>query len=168
MVLAEGFLLGVNPVLVESPEGVLLEVAGPHGGEGPQATGSIDVPDQSDDADGWGLDDGDGLHDLLLVELRAGSVDLTHDVGHACLEACEGCEMAWLLVVVPGERANAAAVVSGSPPGHKSEISLSGAAVLSVAHLIFNYLIIYFLVRVYIDPPTTLLTFTGKLTVRTK
>lgn len=155
VVLAEGFLLGVHPVLVESPEGVLLEVAGPDGRQGPQASGGVNIPDQSDNADGWGLDDGHGLHDLLLVELGSWSVHLSHDVGHPCLETSERCEVAWLLVVVLGERADAAPVVSGSAPGHKSEISLSWATVFSVAHLIFNYLLI-FLVNPYLYPPITL------------
>ncbi|DAZ95504.1 TPA: hypothetical protein N0F65_001843, partial [Lagenidium giganteum] len=38
----------------------------------------------------WGLEDGDGLNDLLLVHLRARAVDFTQDVGHASLVAHEG------------------------------------------------------------------------------
>lgn len=136
VVLVEGFLLGVNPVLVETTDGVALEVAGPNGGKGTQSTGSLDVANETNNADWWRLNDGDGLNDLLLVQLGSNTVDLTENVGHASLESREGGEMAWLLGVVLGEGSNATAMVAGPPARNKSEISLTGTAVLSVAHLI--------------------------------
>jgi len=38
--------------------------------------------------------------DFLLVELGSNSINLSEDVSHASLEACEGGEVAWLLVVL--------------------------------------------------------------------
>ena len=44
----------------------------------------------------WGLDDGDGLDDLLLVDGGAGLLGLADDVGHTGLETNEGSQMNWL------------------------------------------------------------------------
>lgn len=90
VVLGEGLLLGIHPVLVESPEGVLGELGGPNGGQGSEASGSLDVADKTDDSDGRSLNDGNWLDGLLLVELCARSIDLSENVGHTCLKSSEG------------------------------------------------------------------------------
>lgn len=51
----------------------------------------------------WCIDDRDGLHDLLLVGLRAGSVEVTNDRGHAGLVAHGGGQVHGLLGVILGE-----------------------------------------------------------------
>lgn len=103
LIAREGFLLGLNPVLVEPAEGSLVEVVGPDSGESSESSGGLDVSDQSDDLERRGLNDGDGFNLLLLVELGLGPVDFSEDVGHACLESSEGGEVGSLSPVVPGE-----------------------------------------------------------------
>ena len=51
----------------------------------------------------WGIHDCDRLHDFLLVRLRAGSVDVTDDRGHASLVAHGGRQVDGLLGVILGE-----------------------------------------------------------------
>merc|ERR1712079_794340 len=63
--LGEGLLLGLGPVLVEPPLGLLADVLGPDGLEGAHAAGGLDVADHSDADHGGSLEDGDGLHHLL-------------------------------------------------------------------------------------------------------
>lgn len=50
-----------------------------------------------------GFDDGDGLHDLLLVHLGAGTLEVADDGGHAGLVAHGGREVDRLLGVIIGE-----------------------------------------------------------------
>ena len=52
-VLGEGLLFAGQPVLVHSALDFLVEVLGPDGTEGAEATGGLDVADQSDDLH-WG------------------------------------------------------------------------------------------------------------------
>merc|ERR1719221_1810680 len=64
--LGEGLLLGLRPVLVEAPLGLLADVLGPDSLESPHASGGLDVANNTN-ADHWGsLEDGDSLHHLLL------------------------------------------------------------------------------------------------------
>lgn len=42
---------------------------GPHAGQGTHAEGRLNVADGTDHDHGGRLQDGDGLHDLLLVDL---------------------------------------------------------------------------------------------------
>ena len=44
----------------------------------------------------WGLDDGDGLDNLLLVDGGAGLLGLADDMGHTGLETNESSQMNWL------------------------------------------------------------------------
>jgi len=99
----EGFLLGVDPVFVESSQGVLLELVGPDGGQRSHASGGVDVSDESNDDHGGSLDDGDGLNDFLLVELGTNFIDISDDVGHTGLETSEGGQVDSGLGVVSGE-----------------------------------------------------------------
>jgi len=69
---------------------------GKDGLEGAQALWRLDVANSADDDHGWGLDDGDGLDGLLLVQLGAQLVDITNNVSHTSLVANEGSEMDWL------------------------------------------------------------------------
>jgi len=78
----------------------------PRGGEGLQATRSLDVSHDTNDNDGRGFDDCDSLSDLLAMHFRTSSVDLTHDVGHPGLVAHEGCKMTGLRLVVLREGTN--------------------------------------------------------------
>jgi hypothetical protein len=74
-VAGEGLLLRAVPVLVEPTLDLVGQVGSPDGGEGAEATGSLDVADNTDDHHRRGLDDGNGLNDLALVHLCTRSVD---------------------------------------------------------------------------------------------
>merc|ERR1711977_436395 len=90
-VAAEGLLaLGGTPVLVEAALALVAEMLSPDGAEGLEATRSLDVANKTAHDHGGALNDGDSLHDLLLVGLGAGLVHVTADVGVASLVAHEG------------------------------------------------------------------------------
>lgn len=133
-VLGESLLLGSVPVSVESSSAVGVEVLGPHGGESSQTSGGLHVADQTDALHGGSLHDGDGLHGLLLVELGAGSVDLSDDVGHTRLEGDEGGEVRLLGSIVSGESSHSTSVVSGSLSGQEAQTAVSGRFKLTVRH----------------------------------
>lgn len=103
LITRESFLLGLNPVLVESAESSLVEMVSPDSGKGSEASGGLDISDQSYDLEGRSLDDGDSFDFFLLVELSFGSVDFSEDVGHACFESSEGSEVRSLGSVISGE-----------------------------------------------------------------
>jgi hypothetical protein len=121
-VLGEGLLLGLVPVLVEATLDLVAQVLSPDGGERAETTGSLDV---ANDTNGnelreillvlfqqseiftktyrRGLDDGDGLDDLLLVHLGTGTVKVTDDGGHTSLVAHGGSKVDGLAGVILGE-----------------------------------------------------------------
>lgn len=68
-VAGERFLLGLVPALVHATTEVVAQVLRPDGGEGTKATGSLDVANNSNNNHRRALDDGDGLDNLLLVDL---------------------------------------------------------------------------------------------------
>lgn len=51
----------------------------------------------------WGLDDSAGLDDFLLVQLGAGTVEVTNDGGHTSLVTHVGGKVDGLLGVILGE-----------------------------------------------------------------
>jgi len=57
------------PVLVEATTALLGQMLGPHVDEGTQTEGSLDVADGTDHNHGRGLQNGDSLDHLLLVDL---------------------------------------------------------------------------------------------------
>merc|ERR1719330_527370 len=74
--LGEGLLLGLGPVLVEPPLGLLSNMLSPDSLQSPHAPGGLDVANNTDADHGGSLEDGDSLHHLLLVDLGPGSVHL--------------------------------------------------------------------------------------------
>ena len=136
-VLGEGLLLALEPVLVEPAPALVGEVLGEDTGEGPEPTGGLDVSDDTDNDHGGGLDNGDGINNLLLVHESTGAVDSTDDVGHAGLVAHEGSQVARLGGVVLGEGANAATVVAGPLLGEETKVSAAGSFELTVRHTCF-------------------------------
>jgi len=101
--LGESLLLGREPVLVESAADFVGETGSPDGLDGAWSVWGVDVTGDTDDLEWWGLDDGDGLDDLLLVDGGAGLLGLADDVGHTGLETNEGSQMNWLFSIVLGE-----------------------------------------------------------------
>jgi hypothetical protein len=84
---------GGLPVLVETALALLANVLGPDGFECAEAARRLNVADEADADERGRLEDGDGLDDLLFVDLGAGPVDLADDVGHAGLVGEEGGEV---------------------------------------------------------------------------
>lgn len=116
----EAFPLGSVPVFIESTLEVGAEGLGPNGGKTSEAADGFNVADNADDSDGWGLDDGDCLDDLLFVELRSSTFDFTKNVSHSRLEAGESSKMGLFRGVVFGEGPYAASMVASSSLGKES------------------------------------------------
>jgi len=132
--LGEGLLLGLRPVLVEPPLGFLANVLSPDSFEGSEAAGSLDVSDQTDAHHGRGLDDGDSLHNFLLVDLGARPLDLSDDVGHTGLVAHEGGHVDGLARVILGEGLYFAANALGTLLGKESLRPVTGCLKLTMRH----------------------------------
>jgi hypothetical protein len=75
----------------------------PDGSETAKALNGLNVADNADHSDGRSLEDGDCLNDLLVVQFRALTLDLTKDVSHASLKADKGGQVRFLRRVVFGE-----------------------------------------------------------------
>jgi len=98
----------------------------PHGGEGTQAAGGLNVADDADHNHGRALEDGNSLDDLLLVDLGTRLVHITGDVGHAGLVRHEGGEVAGLRVIITGEALDLAGVVVGALARQEPEGTVPG------------------------------------------
>jgi len=131
---SEGLSLGLVPLLVESSSEVISQMVGPDGADGLETVGGGSVSTDSNDNNRRGLNDGDLLNDLLLVDLGTGLVDLSDDVSASSLVSHEGSQVGWLGLVILGERADFSSEVSGSLSGQESERSVSGGSKLSVRH----------------------------------
>jgi hypothetical protein len=138
LVLGEGELLGLAPVLVESSLGLVTDVLSPDGLEGSEASWGFDVSDDTDADHWWGVDDGDWLDDLLLVELMALSSDFSNDVGHTGLVTDEAGQVDGLALVVLGVGLESAQVSSASLSWEESLATVSWCLKLSMRH--FRYL----------------------------
>jgi len=134
VVLGESLLFRRVEVLVVPPLGLLADVVGPDGLEGPQATGGLDVADDAHADHGGSLDDGDGLDDFLLVHLGAVSVDDPRDVGHTGLVADKPGEVTFLGLVVLGVGLDAAEMTAGPLPGEEPFGTVSGGFEFPVRH----------------------------------
>merc|ERR1719362_1722251 len=123
--LGERLLLGLGPVLVEPPLALLADVLSPDSLQGPHA--------------GRSLDDGDCFNHLLLVVLRAGTVHLAHDVGHASLVSHEAGQVDLLAGIVLGEGLGLAAVALGPLLGEESLGPMTGSFEFPVRHRATNH-----------------------------
>ena len=141
-VLAEGLLLGLSPVLVESALDIVVEIWVEHGGEGTETTGGLHVSNESNDLHWGSLNDGGGVDDILLDGLLTFTTLLIlDDVSHAGLVAHEGSEVDGLALVVAGERSNAAARVARAPLGQVGKGAAPGVLELTVRHTVISALI---------------------------
>jgi len=92
---------------------LLGEVLCVDGGESAEASGGLDVTDQTDDLHGGALNDRHGLDDVLLENLLTlATFVVTSDVSHTSLISHEGGKVDGLRLVVLGEGSYSAAVVS--------------------------------------------------------
>jgi hypothetical protein len=121
-IVREGLLLGVLPVLVEAALELVREVLSVNSGESAEATGGVDVTNETNDLKRRALDDGDGLNDVLLEHfLTLAALVVAGNVGHTCLVTHEGGEVDGLLGVILGEGSHTAAVVSCSASWEEGE-----------------------------------------------
>jgi len=132
--LGEGVLGGLLPVLVVAAAELGGDVVSPDGAEALVADGGLAVGGDTDDSHGGSLKDGDGLDDLLLVDLGAGTVDVADNVGHTSLEDHEGSEVGLLLGVILGEGAAATADLAGALAGEETQMTVTGVLELAVRH----------------------------------
>jgi len=102
-VLSEGLLLGLIPLLVETSSNLIRQVLSPDGGQSSHTEGGLNVSNETDANHRGSLKNGDGLNNLLLVELGSGLVDITNNVGHTALVSHESGEMARLGLVILGK-----------------------------------------------------------------
>jgi hypothetical protein len=134
--LGEGLLLCVHPVLVEAALDIVVKVGSPDSLEGTETTRSLDVTDHTDDLHGRALNDGAGVHDILLDDLLTFTALLIlDDVSHAGLVADKGREVDGLGSVVLGEVSYAASVVACSASGHETQVAVTGLLVFTMRHL---------------------------------
>jgi hypothetical protein len=135
LVLGEGLLLGAVPVLVESSQALVGQMAGPDGGQSTKTVGGLDVTDKTDNNHRGALNDGDSLASLTVVpHLGSREVDFTKDVGHASLVSHEGSQMGLLLSIVTRESSDAATDGGGSLAREKPERSVPRALKLAMGH----------------------------------
>jgi hypothetical protein len=102
-VAGEGLPLGAVPVLVEATKNGLGQMLGPDGGKGTKTVGSLNVTNNTNSDHGRCLKDCHGFDDLLLVELGAGVINSTDNVGHTSLVGKESSKMRRLAGVIDGE-----------------------------------------------------------------
>mmetsp|Transcript_81367 Transcript_81367/g.256581 ORF Transcript_81367/g.256581 Transcript_81367/m.256581 type:complete len:231 (+) Transcript_81367:685-1377(+) len=134
LVLGEGLLLALVPVLVEAALALLAEVPGPDARQGAEPARRLDVAHEAHDDHGRRLHDGHALGDLLLVQLGPGLVDVPDDVRHPGLVGHEGGEVRGLRLVVLGEALDLAVVVLGALPRQEAEGAVARALELAVRH----------------------------------
>lgn len=135
-VLAESLLLGVGPVSVEAALHISVKVLSPDGVELADATWGFDVTDETDNLDGWALDNGGGKDDVLLDDLlTVTALVVLDDVGHTGLVTNEGSQVASLGSIVSGEVLAAASVVRRASFRHEAKMAVSWVLELSVRHL---------------------------------
>mmetsp|Transcript_3519 Transcript_3519/g.10921 ORF Transcript_3519/g.10921 Transcript_3519/m.10921 type:complete len:285 (-) Transcript_3519:41-895(-) len=135
LVLGEGLLLAVVPVLVEAALAVLAQMRGPHGGEGAQAVRGLDVANDAHSDQRRGLHDGDGLDQLTTVpQLALGLADLTQNVSHTGLVAHEGGQVRRLLLVVAREALHATAMTLSALARQETERTVTGLFELAMRH----------------------------------
>merc|ERR1719251_344495 len=128
------FNLIILPVLVEAPLGLLADVLCPDSLESPHASGGLNVSNNTDADHRRGLEDGDGLDNLLLVDLGSGSVHLSHDVSHAGLVTHEGGQVDRLGGVILGEALDLAPMTLGPLFGEESLGTVPWSLELPVRH----------------------------------
>jgi len=116
-VLGESFPLRSVPRSVESSSALVAQMGGPDGSQSSKSLGGGNVSNDSNDDHGWGLDNGDSLDDLLLVNLRSKLVDLSNDMGRSSLVSHESGKMDGLSLIILGELPHLSSVVFSSLSG---------------------------------------------------
>jgi len=137
--LGEGLLLGGEPVAVESSSDLVGETGSPDGLDGAGSVGGVDVTGNTDDLQWWGLNNGDGLDNLLLVNGGAGLLGLTDNMGHTGLETNESSQMNWLFSIILGEGFWRTAWADASLLGQELKRTVSWGGELAVGHAVLSF-----------------------------
>mmetsp|Transcript_167332 Transcript_167332/g.296284 ORF Transcript_167332/g.296284 Transcript_167332/m.296284 type:complete len:286 (-) Transcript_167332:69-926(-) len=136
LILREGLLLGLVPVLVEATLDLVTEVACPHRCQCPQATRCLHIAGKAYHNHRWCFQDADTFHHLLLVQLGTGLIHIPHNVCHASLVGHEGSEVRWLRSVILGEALDLAVVMLCALPGQEPQATMARPFKLAVRHCI--------------------------------
>lgn len=131
---SEGLLLGLVPVLVEAALDLITKVLGPHGGKASEALGGLDVANNTNNNEGWGVYNGGSLNNLPLVHLGTTTVKVTDNGGHTGLVTEEGGEVDWLALVVLGESLHPTTGRGRTLAGQECQRTGAGLFVLTVGH----------------------------------
>jgi len=126
-------------VLVESSATVLAQMLGKNGLEGAETLGSLNVANHADHHHWRSLQDGDSLDGLLLVQLGAQLVHVTHDVGHAGLVRDERSQVHRLGGIVLGKGLALSAVTARALFRQKSERTMSRMFEFTMRHYLFFF-----------------------------
>merc|ERR1711977_186040 len=126
--------LGGTPVLVEAALALVGKMLSPDGAEGLEATRSLDVANKTAHDHGGALNDGDSLHDLLLVGLGAGLVHVTADVGVASLVAHEGSKVGGIRGLVEREALDLALGLGATLLGEEPKGTMARPFKLAMRH----------------------------------
>lgn len=135
LITGESLLLALVPVLVESPLASITQVTSEHAGEWPQAIRGLDVTDETDAYNWRGLQEGDGLADLLLVKPGARSLHVTDDVSHSDLVTHEAGQVRRLGLIILWPRLHLTVMMLRLHSWREGQASVSWAFELSVRHL---------------------------------
>jgi len=133
-IFGKSLLLGRVPVLVETATDLLRQMFGPNGLEGPVSMRRFDVTHDTDDHDGWRLDESHRLNDFLLVRLRSGSVHDTANMSHTSLIPGKGGEMNRLLGIILGKGLDPSLVVLAPLLGQETQVAVTRRGKFTVRH----------------------------------
>merc|ERR1719221_1900104 len=134
LILGEGLLLGLVPVLVEPPLALLAQVSCPNTCKGAHATRSLDVSDEPHHHHRWSLKHSHRLADFLFVDLRSRPICLANNVRHPSLVSHEGCEMRLLRRIILRKAPDSAKVVLSALTRREAQATMTGAFKLPVRH----------------------------------
>ena len=107
---------------------------GPNGGQSTETVGGLSVTNKTNANHGGGLEDGDSLSDLLLMELGTRLLNITEDVGHTGLVTHESSQMAWLGLIILGEGLDLTLEVLGSLSWKETKGTATGMLELTMRH----------------------------------
>ena len=134
-VLSESLSLTLVEVLVESSLTLFGQMLGEDGGKGTETSWGLNVSNNTNDNHRWGLNNGDGVNDFLLVHKGTRSVNTSDDVSHTGLESHEGGQVTSLGGIISWEGTNSTSVVLGTLSRVELEGSVSWGFKFSVGHL---------------------------------
>ena len=115
-----------SPVLVEAALDLVAEVLCPDCVECAQTPGRLHVAHNAHNDHGRRLNQGHSLSCLLLVQLGAWLVHITHNVCHSSLVAHEGCEVWGLGLVILGEGLDLALATPAALLGQETQRTVAG------------------------------------------